>query len=64
MRCYLIKYKIIFLICLGFEVGPIWMGILGPPLTSSVTFGKSIAFSEPRYTRLQNVGNYAFPTQC
>lgn len=52
------------LIGLGFgSLGPSeWESLVHNP-TSSVTFSKSIAFSEPQYTHLQNVGNYAF-TQC
>lgn len=60
---YLISYKIIFLMSLGFEVGLIWIGILGLPCTSSVTFSKSVVISGPQYTHLQNVCNYAFPIQ-
>lgn len=62
MRCSWILYKIILLISLGFEVGPVGIRILGLPHTSTVTFNKSTAISGPQYTHLQNVGNYAFPT--
>ena len=58
-----ISYKIIFLISPGFEVRPVRIRILGLPRASSVTFSKSTAISGPQYTHLQNVGNYAFPTQ-
>lgn len=33
--------------------------MLGTPVTSSMTLSRSIAISEPLYTNLQNVGNYA-----